>query len=451
MARRFAAAFVLAGAALALSGCAVPSLSGIDVRRLEAAPGESVADPDRTAIDSRSLLSYHLETLKDQRVAPLVRGNEAQLLVDGPQTHAAMFAAIERARDHVNLQSYILEGDEVGEKLANVLLRKAAQGVKVNVLYDSVGSMNTPKEYFNRLRDAGVQVCEFNPVNPSRAAGGWEINNRNHRKILVVDGRAAFTGGINISSTYSSGSRSTRLPHQVKKGEESARGWRDTHVRVEGPAVARFQRLFLDAWALEDCGPYADANYYPALAARGTKSMRVLQSDPAAQRSEMYGALHSALGNARQRAWLTVGYFVPDPETLQALAAAARRGVDVRLVLPGFSDFWAPIYAGRSHYDDLLSAGVRIYEWREALMHAKTVVIDAVWASVGSTNLDWRSFVHNYEADLVVYDPSFAAELERRFRQDIRDSVEVKLEQWRARGAAERVKEWLARQFETLL
>jgi cardiolipin synthase len=222
-------------------------------------------------------------------------------------------------------------------------------------------------------------------------------------------------------------------------------------VRVEGPVVAQFQALFLDAWARQDCGPLPAARHYPRLEAKGNKRMRVVRSDPGADRSEMYLALLSAIGEARERAWLTFGYFVPDPETKNVLAQAARRGVDVRLVLPGFSDFWAPVYAGRSHYDELLEAGVRIYEWHDALMHAKTAVVDTAWASVGSTNLDWRSFVHNYEADLIVHDAAFAAELARRFQIDLKAAEEVRLDEWRRRSVGERFKEWLARQWEYLL
>jgi cardiolipin synthase A/B len=375
---------------------------------------------------------------------PVVPGNEARLLVDGPRTHAAMFEAMARARHHVNIETYILDDGPPGEKLAALLAAKVKEGVKVNVLYDSVGSIKTPKAYFQKLRDSGVAVCEFNPV---KRLG--KVNNRNHRKILVVDGEVAFTGGINISETYVSGSGKAR--RRTGKDEDRKDGWRDTHVRVEGPVVAQFQQLFLDSWARQDCGGSEDARYYPRLERKGTKPMQVVRSDPGTDRSEMYLALLSALGKARGRAWLTFGYFVPDPETKSALIEAARRGVDVRLVLPGFSDFWAPVYAGRSHYEELLEAGVRIYEWHDALMHAKTAVVDGAWASVGSTNLDWRSFVHNYEADLIVHDAAFAAELARRFEIDLKAADEVRLEQWRLRPARERVKEWLARQWEYLL
>jgi cardiolipin synthase len=357
-----------------------------------------------------------------------------------------MFGAMGRARDHVNLQSYILEDGEPGERLLAVLKDRAAAGVHVQLIYDSIGSIATPREYFERLREAGVRLCEFNPVKTRLD----KVNNRDHRKILVVDGQVAFTGGINISKSYASGSARTRR-RAADTEEKIEEGWRDTQVMVEGPVVAQLQRLFLDAWALQDCGPFAEARYYPKLERRGDKAMRVVASDPGADRSEMYAALLERIAAARSRVWLTVGYFVPDPQTKRALVEAARRGVDVRLVLPGFSDFWAPVDAGRSHYDELLAAGVRVYEWHDALMHAKTAVIDSHWASIGSTNLDWRSFVHNYEADLIVYHAGFAQEMERRFRSDVAASVQIDPQQWRSRGLAQKLREWIARQWEYLL
>jgi cardiolipin synthase len=215
--------------------------------------------------------------------------------------------------------------------------------------------------------------------------------------------------------------------------------------------VAQFQRIFLDDWALQDCGPWRDARFFPPPEVRGSMVARGVRSDPDRGESEMYAELLGRISRARSRVWLTFGYFVPDPRTKQVLIDAARRGVDVEIVLPGFTDFWAPVYAGRSHYAELLDAGVRIFEWHEALMHAKTAVIDGVWSSVGSTNLDWRSFVHNYEADLILHDTGFARELERRFELDVAASVPIDREQWARRAAGERFREWLARQWEYLL
>lgn len=388
------------------------------------------------------MLRNHLRHAKGTADSPLVLGNTAQLLIDGPATHGAMFAAIAAARDHVNLQSYILADDEAGAKLMDVLSKKVAQGVKVNVLYDSVGSIDTKKEYFQSLRDLGIATCEFNPVNPLKAKGDWRINNRNHRKILVVDGRVGFTGGINISGVYSAGSAGSRR----KSPDE---GWRDTHIRIAGPIVADAQKLFLADWE-RYCGAPIKANYYPAVGRAGNLTMRLTAGEPG-KGNEIYATLLSAIDHAEKSVHLTYGYFVPDPRTIEGLKAAAARGVDVTLMLPGFSDFWAPLYAGRSNYDELLEAGVKIYERPDALLHAKTAVIDGAWSSVGSTNLDWRSLVHNYEADVVVFSDEFGAQMEKLFDDDVRVSRNITLEAWRDRGPVDRFKEWFARRWGYLL
>lgn len=387
------------------------------------------------------LLRHHLSSARASASSPLVLGNRATLLIDGPQTHKAMLEAIRRARDHINLESYIITDDEVGLTLAELLRTKRKQGVRVNVMYDSVGGLDTPKAYFDDLRAAGILVCEFNPVNPLEAKGDWRINNRNHRKLLVVDGVIGFTGGINISGVYSAGS----FGSGIKTPE---RGWRDTHVRFEGPVVREAQELFLHAWRGQaHCPAVEPAHYYPAIEKRGGRVMRLVASAPE-QGSETYATLLSALHHAEHSADLTYGYFVPDARTLEALKEAARRGVEVRLLLPGFSDFWAPLYAGRSRYSDLLESGVRIFERKDALLHAKTAVIDGVWSTVGSTNLDWRSLVHNYEADLIVLGDEFGAQMSELFDADLARSREITPDAWRRRGISERTKEWFARQWE---
>ena len=391
------------------------------------------------------LLARHLRAIENVIEAPLRAGNAARLLVDGPATHDAMFEAMARARDHINLETYILDDDPVGQELAALLARKRAEGVRVHLMYDSVGVLSTPAEYFDGLRASGIALCEYNPVNPLKSKRGWRLNNRDHRKILVVDGRVAFTGGINISAVYASSSFA-----RFRRKPPAEEGWRDTHIEARGPVVLDFQRLFLDAWK-QQCGGLDEtaAKYFPKLPAQGDKVMRVAAGEPG--ESEIYAALLSAIERAENRIYLTVGYFVPDPRTLQALADAARRGVDVQLALPGVSDFWAPLYAGRSHYQTLLEAGVRIHERRDALLHAKTAVIDGVWSTVGSTNVDWRSFVHNAEANLIVLGVDFGDRMEALFRRDIDHSIEIDPQSWSRRGAAARMKEWFARRWEYLL
>jgi cardiolipin synthase len=434
---------VVPGAAQAQASPAVPQI--VDEHGvLDSARAQAMLERVRQRA-STDFLHHHLAHVEGALSAPLVLGNEARLLVDGPQTHAAMLEMIAAARDHINLETYILEDGEPGERFARALEEKRAQGVAVHVMFDSMGSLGTPREYIQRLRDADIAVCEFNPVNPLRSGSRWRLNNRDHRKILVVDGKVAFTGGINISSTYASSSFIGR-----SRAPSAEDGWRDTHVLVKGPAVARLQQLFVNSWHRWSCAPLGGLQF-PRLAKEGDMAMRVVAADPLTGLSETYPVLLSAIRHARARVWLTYGYFVPDDEIEGVLCGAARRGVDVRLVLPGFSDFWLPLAAARAHYDTLLEAGVRIFERHDALLHAKTAVIDDVWSSVGSSNIDWRSFVHNFEADVVVIDPSFAVEMERLFRRDQAAAEEVMLDRWRQRGVAARFKEWFASRWEYLL
>jgi cardiolipin synthase len=361
------------------------------------------------------------------------------LLVDGPQTHAAMFKAIAGAREFIDLETYILEAGELGEKLAELLISRRRNGVSVRVLYDGIGSMSTPKEYFERLKAADIAVCVFNPLKPDESKPELSINNRDHRKILVVDGRVAYTGGINISGVYSSGSFVSSGPRA--RSEEI--GWRDTHIELQGPVVHELGQLFDTSWQSQQCEGPAPLRKPPPRA--GDETMRVIAQDPEAKRNEVYVEVLSALSHAEQRAWLTFGYFVPDPQTIDALKAAAVRGVDVRLVVPSKSDVWLTLYAGRSHYSDLLESGVRIFERQAAVLHAKTAVIDGVWSTVGSSNLDWRSFVHNFEVNVVVLGTGLAGGLEQLFQRDIEHSDEIRLEDWRKRGIASRFKEWFSR------
>lgn len=406
------------------------------------------------------LLARHVKQTDALFDAPLTTGNRVRLLVDGPVTLKAMFDAISRAREHIDLEAYIIESEGPGAELAQLLARKRAQGVRVRVLYDSVGSNATPKEYFEQLKTANIAVCEFNPVNPLKAKKGWQINNRDHRKLLIVDGRVAFTGGINFSSTYSASSsplgRQSGPSRAGALADPKHNGWRDTHVEVRGPVVPQFERLFAESWEAQHCEPAAaPAKAQRAAVSRtpaaGDKAARVVKSDPESKQSETYVALLSAIKQAERRVWLTNGYFVPDPQLMEVLKEAAGRGVDVRLVLPGLSDFWAPLYAGRSSYQALLSAGVHLFERKDALLHAKSAVIDGVWSAIGSTNLDWRSFVHNYEADLIVLDREFGQEMEALFQRDAQNASPIDPAQWARRGPVERLKEWFARRWQYLL
>ncbi len=377
--------------------------------------------------------------------SPLVVGNKVTLLQDGPATYSAMFAAIDRATDNINLETYILEDDDVGRQFADLLLAKRAQGVHVNLIHDSFGSLQTPKAFFDRLAAGGVEVVEFNPVNPLNAGSSWMPNHRDHRKLLVVDGRTAFVGGINISSVYSSGSISRR-PGRVAGG-----AWRDTHVQIEGPAVAEFQKLFVASWVKQRGSAPAAKQYFPTLKAEGRDIVRAIGSTPDDPYSQIYLTLLSAVANAEREVFLTIAYFVPDPRLLKALTDAATRGVDVRLILPDRSDSATVFHAGRSHYGALLAAGVKVYERGGALLHSKTAVIDGVWSTVGSTNLDWRSFLDNDEVNAVVLGRDFGLRMQQMFAADLKASTPILGQAWEKRSPLLRLKEWLARLGERLL
>lgn len=377
--------------------------------------------------------------------SPLVLGNKLTLLQNGPATYQSMFADIRNARDHINLETYIFDDDPAGQKFSELLLERQAAGVQVNIIYDSVGALLTPAPFFDRLKRAGIRVLEFNPVNPlAGKKSGWQLNNRDHRRQLVIDGRIAYTGGINISDTYSS-SPGRRARKQHARDATPQRGWRDTHIRIEGPVVAEFQKLFMDTWARQKGPRLAAKNYFPKLVAQGGEIVRAIGSTPDDPHSLIYLTLMSAIAHAERHVHLTIAYFAPDPQLLKALTDAAKRGVDVRLLLPSETDNWAIFHLGRSYYSKLLRGGVKIYERRGAVMHAKTASIDGVWSTVGSTNLDWRSFLHNDEINAVVLGRGFAAEMDAMFEQDLAQSGRIDLDRWQDRGVMNRIKEWAAR------
>jgi cardiolipin synthase len=379
--------------------------------------------------------------------SPLTLGNKATLLKDGPATYAAMFKAIGLAQDHINLETYIIEDDAIGKEFSDLLQTQQRRGVQVNLIYDSVGGINTPKVFFDRLKQAGVAVLEFNPMNPMAARGPWLINNRDHRKLLIVDGHTAFIGGINISSVYSSGSALKR----AAKSAEKRTLWRDTDLQIEGPVVAEFQKLFLQTWDKQKGQPLAQKNYFPTLSRAGNDIVRTIGSTPDDPYSLIYLTLISAIGNAEKQVYLTNAYFVPDPQLRKALIDAATRGVDVRLILPSHSDSSLVFHAGRAHYADLLAGGVHIHELSGALLHAKTAVIDGVWSTVGSTNLDWRSFMDNDEINAVILGRDFAAQMAAMFAADLAASKPIDPKTWQDRPLEFKLKEWMAQWLERWL
>ena len=396
-------------------------------------------------------LNRHLLAMASFDDVDLHAHNDSTLLIDGPRTFAAMFESIEKARHTVLLQSYIIEDAGISDRLAALLARKKAEGVHAAVLYDDLGSIGTPKRFLEALAAAGIPTCAFNPVSPFKRAGYWGITHRDHRKILTVDREVGFTGGVNISAVYASGSFGrARLRTEA---DPKRSGWRDTQVSLRGPAVAALEDVVRKTWNSQGCAgmlpPPAPTRTTPS---RGSDDVvRIVPAGPDEAESRIYAMLLNAIDTSTRSVYLTMAYFAPGPEMIDALCDAAQRGVDVRLVLPSISDFMPVLYAGQSHYERLLASGVKLYELKDAVLHAKTAVIDGVVSTVGSSNMDWRSFEANNEINAVVFGERFGSAMAEVFHGDIARSSVITPQAWQQRSLVRRAKEQLARLFERLL
>lgn len=368
--------------------------------------------------------------------AAVVPGNRVDILLNGEEIFPAKLTAIREARRTITYAQYVFEEGEPAADTARALAERCRAGVKVHVLLDAVGSLQMPGEYRQWLTEAGCQVEAYRPVTP------WTIdrvNFRNHRRILVVDGRVGVTGGSGTSGKWSG------------NGKQEGH-WRDTDMQVEGPVVEQLQGAFAENW-LETTGvALGGADYFPRpLPARGTISAQIVRSSPAGGSVAMYTMFLLAMASARRSIYITNPYFVPDDKMIDTLAQAAQRGVRVVLLLPGATDHNLVRQASRSELGRLLRHGVEVHEYRAALLHSKTMVIDSMWATVGSTNLDRRSFELNEELNLVVYDAGIARRLEQVFVKDLEESRRVTYEDWRRRGFIARVLETLSVPFRSQL
>lgn len=391
-------------------------------------------------------LAHVEQSLTDR---PLTAGNAVTLLLDGPAAYDEMFDAIRTAKHHVHMETYILSDDEIGKRLTAALADARSNGVEVRLIYDGVGTLSTPEAFFENLAELGVKLYKYNPPDITEDIRIWRINQRHHRKILVVDGERAFTGGINIDDVYAESSFEPST-FGSSLGSEDGQGWRDTHIRIRGPAVADVQRIFINLWNEQDeekrLQPTSD--YYPSQAWEGDHIVRIIDSEGGDDEYDIYQVFYSALSHARERIWITQAYFVPGDEMIDALSKAAARGVDVRVLLPGFTDAPMVMYASRSYYSRLLKAGIRLYERNDTVIHAKTAVVDGVWSTVGSSNFDFRSFLHNNEANAVIMGSKFGDEMEDLFQVDLDHARELSLDEWQSRPVWEKVKEELSSIFE---
>ncbi|HEV8610020.1 MAG TPA: phospholipase D-like domain-containing protein [Thermoanaerobaculia bacterium] len=364
--------------------------------------------------------------------APILPGNRVDVFFRGENAFEAMGQAIDAAREEVLVESYILKDDSTGRAFLDAVGRAAARGVNVRVLADAWGSLTTRRSFWREMKRRGVEARLFNPLFPHLLFQPF----RDHRKILVVDRRVAFTGGMNIADEYGSGVGSSTGP------------WRDTHCRVEGPTAWELAVVFSEAW--RRAGGRLDFEpLSPPASARA--SILVLDSRPGRGYEETASALAAIVGGAREKVWITNAYFAPRARAVRILAEAVRRGVDVRLLLPGKSDVPLVRHAGHGYFRALLELGVRVYEYGAAILHAKTLVADDFVSVVGSTNLDFRSFHLNAEANLVILDAESGRAFADAFRDDLTRSVEIDGDGWTRRAGLHRIGDNLARRLGPLL
>lgn len=366
-------------------------------------------------------------------VGPLA-GNAVEIMRQGEALFAALATAFSQAQHHIHLVYYIWEADATGTHMRDLLIQAARRGVKVRLLVDDVGSRQATQAFFAPLQAAGGKVARFLPVN--LLSRQLNLNNRNHRKMVIVDGSLVFTGGMNVGDVYAG------------RGEP----WQDLHARIQGPVAYSLQEVFCQDWFHATGENLVSRRYFPTICAQGEIYAQFLATGPADERWQaIHTLLFAAMNLATQRIWLETPYFVPDAPMRLALQTAALRGVDVRLLLPGRSDHPLVLYAGRSFLDELLAAGVKVFEMHCAMPHAKAVIIDKHFATLGSANMDQRSFRLNFEGNVFFYGEAIASQLATDFVQSCGLAQEVTIQQRQQISAWQRFAESVTRLLAPLL
>lgn len=365
----------------------------------------------------------------------LLPDNALQIFTKGEDMLQALIHDLSEARQHINLEFYIFEDDPVGNMVKDILIQKARNGIKVKVLYDDVGCWNVPDRFFKEMKAAGIEIYSFLQVRLPFFTG--KINYRNHRKIVVIDGKIGYVGGMNLALRY------------FRPGRLGI--WRDTHLRVTGSAVHGLQRSFLIDWYFMDKSFQPTVDYFPETIKAGNIAMQIVTSEPVGPWRGIMLGLTKVITNAQKYFYVQTPYLLPTPTIMQALQTAALSGIDVRLMIPEKSDSWFVQLATRSYLDDILLAGVNVYVYRKGFLHSKLMVSDDSFCTVGSTNMDFRSFEHNFEVNAFIYNTETAIKIKNIFLEDQRACHKLSLRRWRRRPWRKRLLESLVRLLAPLL
>ena len=377
-----------------------------------------------------------LQTMHALTGAPLAEGNSVTVLKNGVQIFPSMLAAIKGAKKTLNLEFYIYWDGEIGRTFAEALAERARAGVAVKVILDAVGSSGMSQSLIDFMARNGVDLEWYHPIRWYTLS---RLNHRTHRKLLIVDGEVGFSGGVGIADNWLGDA-------------DSKEHWRETVIRVEGPVVTQMQSAFMDNWVKSRGELLTGLDYFPQIKPRGDHIAQVIKSSPSEGSSTVKLLYIISIVAAERSIYISNAYFVPDPDTIRALEGAVRRGVDVRVVIPGDkSDVPIARQAGRLYYELLLRRGIRIFEYQPTMMHAKTMVVDGIWTTIGSSNFDDRSFRLNDEVNVNVYDEAIARQVETMFFEDVARSTEITPRKWLRRPAFDRLKEAFAGVFKRQL
>jgi cardiolipin synthase A/B len=373
-----------------------------------------------------------LQTMHALTGTALPEGNKVEVLKNGVRFFPSMLAAIRGAKKTINLEFYIYWDGEIARVFAQALAERARAGVKVNVILDAVGSATTSRDLIEFMQRNGIAVEWYHPLRWYTLS---RVNHRTHRKLLIVDGEIGFCGGMGIADVWLGDA-------------DTNEHWRDTVVRVEGPVVTQMQFAFMDNWVKSRGELLTGLDYFPKIEPRGTCMAQVLKSSPSEGSSAAKLMFIVSIVSAKKSIYISSAYFLPDRDTIRAFEGAVRRGVDVRVIVPGeYTDVPMARHAGRLYYGHLLRRGIRIFEYQPTMMHAKTMVVDGIWTTIGSSNFDDRSFRLNDEVNVNIYEESIAAQMEQMFFEDLARSEEITRRRWLSRPwldkLKERVSSWL--------
>jgi len=376
--------------------------------------------------------------LKNNERAVLTFDNDVEILASGEAKFTKLRSDLLKAKDHIHLEYFVLFDDEVGNQIIDILCAKAKEGVRVRLIYDDVGSSISRKSK-RKLTDNGVYHFPFMPVLFSNSTS--KLNYRDHRKIVVIDGTIGYVGGINLDKKYDNSLKNERY-------------WRDTHLRLEGGAVGSLQSAFLLSWNFVSKQEVKiEEQLFPKVkpTAQEPVAVQIAASGPDTDWANIMEAFFCAITSARESIYITSPYFMPNPQILTALTTAARSGVDVKIIIPKKSDSWAAQYATDSYIEELEQSGIQMYRYGKGFVHAKTLVIDDVFSSIGTANMDYRSFALNFEINALLYNKNVNNQMKRIFEEDLKECDEIEYERWLERGIRRKLQESFARLWAPLL